>query len=347
MVLRPGEEAKLAPEAEQALLEQLRAEREAKAHVKLQADAQALAMGLAALELNDIPAKAKELASDKKKFTDSTAAAIAIMFNAVVRNGVPPKEDETATPRGGKKGGGGGGKKGPNAVKASAAKVVDRPPCTAAEARKAIKAHTHTLKEIATGPAAQLALLKAVESWLLSAHGATALKAAAAKVIEVLYDLDLATEDVLTKYWANVQAQASKRAADLDASTKKAGELEAAHELSLAAVQKAEAEQAELAYYKKNSEQYAQNVRCGNNPNKEEEAIEKAAIAQLKKAIELHTQSQKVLAARHKTLVADKAELESEQRALVEITNAVEHHSPFVTHSTPFFDWLAASDDEE
>ena len=46
-------------------------------------------------------------------------------------------------------------------------------------------------------------------------------------------------------------------------------------------------------------------------------------------------------------LVADKAELESEQRALVEITNAVEHHSPFVTHSTPFFDWLAASDDEE
>ena len=154
MVLRPGEEAKLAPEAEQALLEQLRAEREAKAHVKLQADAQALAMGLAALELNDIPAKAKELASDKKKFTDSTAAAIAIMFNAVVRNGVPPKEDETATPRGGKKGGGGGGKKGPNAVKASAAKVVDRPPCTAAEARKAIKAHKHTLKEIATGPAA-------------------------------------------------------------------------------------------------------------------------------------------------------------------------------------------------
>ena len=79
MVLRPGEEAKLTPEQEKELLEQLRAEREAKAHVKLQADAQSLAMTLGALELNEVPAKAKELASDKKKFGgESKAAAMAI-----------------------------------------------------------------------------------------------------------------------------------------------------------------------------------------------------------------------------------------------------------------------------
>ena len=253
MVLRPGEEAKLTPEQEKELLEQLRAEREAKAHVKLQADAQSLAMTLGALELNEVPAKAKELASDKKKFGgESKAAAMAIMFNTIVRNGVPLKEDDAAaTPRGGKKGGG-GGKKGQNAVKASAAKVVDRQPCTAAEARKAIKANKHTLKEIATGPEAQLSLLKAAESWLLSAHGSAALPGAA-KVIEVLYDLDLATEDVLLKYWDTVQAQATTAAARLEAAKVKTAELEASHELSLAAVQKAEAEQADLAQYKKNS----------------------------------------------------------------------------------------------
>ena len=103
--MRPGDNAKLAPEAEQAHLDALRAEREAKAHIKLQAEAQALAMTLGALELNAVPAKSKELGADKKFGGATMPAAMAIMLNTVLRNGVPPKEEE-ATPRGGKKGGG-------------------------------------------------------------------------------------------------------------------------------------------------------------------------------------------------------------------------------------------------
>ena len=339
-MMRPGDNAKLAPEAEQAHLAQLRVEREAKAHIKLQAEAQALALTLSALELNEVPVKAKELAADKKFGGAAVPAAVAIALNTVVRNGVPPKEEES-TPRGKK--GGGGNKKQTAGVKAG--KVEDRPPCTTAEARKAIKTHKHTLRECGSSPAAETALLRAVESWLLSPHGAVALPGAA-KVIEVLYDLDLASEEVLTRYWAEVQTNLTRQQAELERLKGTCAELEATGQAAAEAVKKAEAEQSDLAYYKKNSEQYAQNVRCGNNPNKEEEALEKSAIAKLKKAIDLHTQSQKVLAARHKTLVADKAALETEQRSLAELQKKVEHLTPFVTHATPFFEWLAASDEE-
>ena len=222
-MMRPGDNAKLAPEAEQAHLDALRAEREAKAHIKLQAEAQALAMTLGALELNAVPAKSKELGADKKFGGATMPAAMAIMLNTVLRNGVPPKEEE-ATPRGGKKGG--GNKKG-SSVKPT--KIVDRPPPTAPEARKAIKAHKHTLKEVGTGAAAEKALLKATESWLLSTHGSVALPAAA-KVIEVLYDLDLASEEVLTAYWAEVQSSTAREKQQLEAAVKLVKELEASHE---------------------------------------------------------------------------------------------------------------------
>ena len=67
---------------------------------------------------------------------------------------------------------------------------------------------------------------------------------------------------------------------------------------------------------------------------------------QLKKAIEQHNQCQKVLAARQKTLVTEKAALEEEERSLAEHKAEVERRSPFVTHAKPFFEWLAASDEE-
>lgn len=336
-MMRAGDNAKLAPEAEQAALDQLRAQREIKAQVKLQSDAQGLAMALGAMELGDVPAKAKELAADKKFGGEKVAAAMAITFNAVVRNGVPKvEEDEKAKKKGG------GGKKG-GGVKV--AKLVDRAPISATEARKAIKAHQGELRAVGDGAAAELALLRCVEAWLLSTHGAVALPGAS-KVFEVIYDLELASEESLSSYWAGVQEGAARQSAELAAEKASTAALEATEQAASAAVKKAEVEQADAAYYLKQSEQYAQNVRCGNNPNKDEEAIEKGAIAQLKKSIELHTQSQKVLAARHKNAVAEKAELDTAQRSLADLSKAVEHRTPYVTHATAFFDWLAASDEE-
>lgn len=73
------------------------------------------------------------------------------------------------------------------------------------------------------------------------------------------------------------------------------------------------------------------------------------AIAALKKALDLHTQSQKVLAARQKNCVEERAEMETAQRMKAERekrkATGVEL---FALHATPFFEWLLAdSDDEE
>ena len=342
MPLRPGEEEKLAPEAEQAHLDELRRQRDAKARMKLQLEAQSLAMDLGELSLSDLPAKAKELAADKKFGGALLPAATAIMWNTVVRNGVPPREEEAdaKTPRGGKKGGGGGGKhKGSN----KPVKAVDRPPATAAETRKAVKAHKHIV--VAKPIAAQRCLIEAVEAWLLSTHGSAALPGAA-KVVEVLYDVDAVSEAVLTEFWADLQAATVRDTAALEAAKVAFAQQQTAETAAAAEVKNAEAAQREAEKYKKNSETYAQNARCGGNPTKEDEIYEKAAIAQLKKALELHTQSQKVFAARQKTLVAESGALTEAGHALTACQAEVDRRAPFAKHAAPFFDWLAASDDE-
>lgn len=346
-MLRPGDNVKLSAEAEQAHLDALRAQREAKARYRVQVEAQSLAMTLGDLSLDhtsDLLSKAKELSELKVFGNAGLSATTAILFNIIVRNGVPPKEDEadSNTPRGKK----GGSKHKSTGVKAAAAKLVDRPPCTAAEARKAVKANKGTLAATAKTPVAQAALCEAVEAWLLSAHGSVALPGAA-KVIEVLYDLDLASDAVLTQYWGDAQASVERDVQALEEAKTAVNQQQAVEAAAAAAVGAAEAEQKELTAYKKASEQYAQAARCGGNPNKDEEAAEKAALAQLKKAIELHTQSLKVLAARQKTHVAESATLEEVTRTLAERQAAVDRRAPFVKHAAPFFEWLAASDDED
>jgi len=309
--------------------------------MKVQMEAQSLAMTLGELKLDDVPAKAKELAADKKFGGALVPATTSIVWNTLVRNGVPPSEDaaDDKTPRGSKKGGGGGGKH----KSSKTAKVVDRRPCTAAEARKAVKAHRHVLAM--KTPIAQRCLLEAVEAWLLSAHGSAALPGTA-KVVEVLYDLDMASEAVLTEYWADVEASTARDASALETAKTAFEQQQAAENEAAAAVRDAEVAQREMTAYKKNSEAYAQNARCGGNPNKDEELAEKAAMAQLKKAIELHNQSQKVLAARQKTLMAESSALTEAGHELSERQAEVDRRSPFVKHATPFFEWLAASDEE-
>lgn len=238
-------------------------------------------MTLGELALNDLPPKAKEMAAEKKFGGALVPATVSILLHAIVRNGVPPSEDAAGdkTPRSGGKKGGGGGKKGGSGVKPT--KIVDKPPCTTAEARKAIKANKHLLKAAVTTPAAQMAMLRAVEWWLLSAHGSVALPGAA-KVIEVLYDLDLASEDVLNEFWADVQSTVAREVAAMQQDEKTVAARRESEAAAAAEVKVYDAQEKDAARHKKQSEDYAQYTRCGGNPNQEEQAIEKQAIAQVR-----------------------------------------------------------------
>ena len=377
-MMRKGDMPKLSAEAEQAHLDQLRAKREIKQHQTLQAEAQmqALQLSLSELACSDVPDRAKEIAAaEKKKFGEQKfAAVVSITLNAVMRS-VPPAEDAPA-----EKKKGGGGKKGKGSAKPT--KVVDKPPPSTAEVRKALRTHKAVLASVAKGKEGELALLRALESWLLSAHGAAALPTGS-KVIETIYDTDLVSDEVLTAHWGSVQAAHSAMMTELAALEASKAQLETSHAAAAAAVKQAEADETEHARHKKQAEAYAQSMRCGNHPAPEEEANEKAANNAFKKAREMHAQTQSVLAARQKNEVAERAEvhspssplfssappfsspplrtlllhsphprccslqLEVGQRALAEQKASVEYATPYVTHAAPFFEWLAASDDDD
>ena len=134
--------------------------------------------------------------------------------------------------------------------------------------------------------------------------------------------------------------------AALEAAKTAFGEQQTAETAARQALSDADAAQRENLAYKTSSEQYAQNVRCGGNPNKDEELAEKAALAQLKKAIDLHNQSIKVAAARQKSLMAESASLMEAEQTLTVCQAEVDRRAAFEKHATPFFEWLAASDEE-
>ena len=208
-MLRRGEEPKLSPEDEAALLEKLRYEREAKAVATMHAEVQQLSAKMVHIDLADIKDEAKKLVSTEKALAFAKDdAMVAIVLNAVMRSCAPPPADDE------KKGKGGKNKKGPGSIKPT--KVVEGVPPTGAEVRKALKANKAIIADALKGKSGgQLALLKALQSWVLSAQGENA-RPATAKIIEVLYDIDLAEEEALTKYWANLQTQRTREAAELE-----------------------------------------------------------------------------------------------------------------------------------
>ena len=343
-MMRAGDKPKLDATEEEALLEKLRREREAKAHTAMMAEVHTLSAKMVELELKDCVAEAAKLSkSEKALAVASDEAQIALVLNAIMRSCNPPAKDDKS-----KKGGGG---KKQNAIKAAAAKVVEGEPPAAAAVRKALKANKHLLGEVTKkmGEKGQVALLQALQAWALSPQGAVALEKVA-KIIEVLYDVDLAEEAVLKAYWADVQAQRVREKADLAAAEVAFTATSAERGVAEEAVKVAEKEKADAAWYLKRAEENAQACRCGGNPNKEEEAAEKAAQNNLKKCVDYHGQTTKVLVARSKDLVEARAEAEPAKRLLDDLRHRQEVGVElFSKHATPFFDWLEAeeeSDDE-
>ena len=341
MPLRPGEEPKLAADEEAALLLKLRLEREAKAAALLQLEVQNLSAKMIEMDLASVPAEAKRLCKTEKLLAPAPSdAQIALMLNAIMRSCCPPVKEEKK---------GGGGKKGANAVKAATAKIAEGEPPPGAAVRKALKANKHLLTEVAKGKGAagQLALLNALQAWVLSPQGANAL-AHSAKIIEVLYDIDQAEEGSLKTYWAALDAQRAREAAELEAAEEKEKTTSAEVAQGEDAVKAAEKEKADAAWYLKQAEQLAQARRCGGNPNKDEEAAEKAAQQNLKKCIDFHTQTNKILAARSKDLVEARAEDDPTKRLVAELRHRRDVGVVlFMKHATPFFEWLDAEDDDD
>ena len=146
---------------------------------------------------------------------------------------------------------------------------------------------------------------------------------------------------MLLNYWAQLHAQREREAAELTAAEAAVIVTRAESEQAEEAVKLAEKERSDAAWYLKQAEQTAQARRCGGNPNKDEEAAEKAAQTNLKKCIDFHTQTTKVLAARSKDLVEARAEDDPAQRLVQELRHrqevGVELYSK---HVAPFFKWL-------
>ena len=275
-MMRRGDDPKLAPEAEQALLEKLRRERELKAGAMLQAEAQGISAKMVGLNLGEIPALAKSMSKSEKTLAVAPKdAQVSLMLNMLLRSCCPPEVKESPK--------GKANKKQSTNVKASAAKVVEGVPPGAAEVRKVLKANMPLIASVTQGTAAgQIALLKALQSWVVSPQGVNAL-VHSPKIMETLYDADQAEEEVALKYWADLQAQLVRDEAELVEataahtllSTEKAGLEEA--------VRVATQEESDAAWYNKKAEQTAQATRCGGNPSKDDEANEKAALSALKK----------------------------------------------------------------
>lgn len=341
MPLRPGEEAKLAPDEEQKLLAQLRVDRELKASAQLQLAVQNLSATMVELDLSEVPAEAKRLCKSEKALSHAPAdAQVAIVLNAILRSCNPPSKDTKGK-------GGGGGKKGTNAVRAAAAKVEEGEPPAGPAMRKALKANVHLLKQVVKGEAGQLALLHAFQSWALSPQGVNALPHAG-KGVEVLYDTDQVEEGTLKAYWASLSAQRVREDAELAAAEVAASETAALSDAADAAVKAADKEKQDAEWYLKQAEQLAQARRCGGNPNKDEEAAEKAAQVNLRKCVDFHKQTSRVLAARSKDLAEARAEEEPAKRRATDLRRRREVGVElYATHVSPFFEWLEADDESD
>lgn len=342
-MLRRGEDPKLAPEQEQALLDKLRRQREEKSHAGLQTEAQTLSASMAHMDLNDLLDVAKETCAKSVPMAFAPLDGnVALVLNVIMRSCCPP--DLTKTSKKGK----GGGKKQQNSIKAAAAKVVEGAPPEAALVRKAIKANKALLSKATKGaPAGQTAILNALMAWLTSPQGANACDKAA-KVCEVLYDCDLVEEEVFTKFWETLQSQLEREAAELAEAAAALETLTVDKAAAQEEMKRADKEQADAAQHEKWAEQSAQAARCGGNPSKEDEIAEKAALNHVKKCKDYRTQTSKVAAARSKALTEVSAEFETSQRLVEQLTTKAEGGGAlFTKKAKPFFDWLAAPDEED
>lgn len=347
---RRGDKApKLSPEEEAAQLTYLRIKREQKARVVLQTEAQAVARKLGGLAIDKVADEAVTLVKkDLKNFgTATNEGVIAITLNAVLNSASVPSAPTDDGKGKGKKGGyagqsgrGGGGKKA-TAPKIGA-KVELLPPPTGAAAVVAIAQNMKTLDKICKVKDGQIALLRALEAYIVHEHNEPVL-GDAAMLLKALTDEGLLEKEVQLEYWANVQSTRAEDGVEILALQTQRSEAEAEHKAASNQLKVAKDEEADATQRAKWAAQEVLNARCGNQPTNDEVVREKAANVSDQKCRALKLQRQKDVEMCHKRQVASLTAQEAADRSLVEKTNQMKPFELMNTHTRSFFDSLVAN----
>jgi len=304
---------KLSPEEEEALLKSLRKERELKARVEAQAEAQTVARKLVGVAIEKVPEDATPLVTkDVKHFGTGkdavNGAVIAITLNAVLLSASSkeePKEGEKGYKKGGGKGGGGGGGK-KNAPPKIGAKLERLPPPTGEKAAEAIIQHKATLAKV-TGvmdvKAGQEALLVAFEAWLCNEYNEPVLPEAP-QLLKALCGEGLLDNGMLSEYWAKTKSQHVLDAEELLGAQAQCKEADAEHVAATEQLKEGQKEDADAAQQAKWAAAEVQNARTGNQPTGDEIAREKAANVSDTKARADRLKKQKDIELYHKRQVS-------------------------------------------
>jgi len=340
------QDPKLSPEAEAALLVQLRTEREQKAKALVQAEAQVVARKLGDVAIEKVPEEAAPLvAKDKKNFGigDTSGAVIAITLNAVLLSASVSEED-AAGGKGGKKAGGKAAAK-KNAKPKIGAKVERLPPPTCKAAVDAIIQHKVTLARVSKVKdvkAGQQSLLLALESFLCSEYNEPLLPAIP-KFLATFSDEDLLDKEVLAEYWTKILSTHDSYLVDLEAAKKQHEGAELEFAAASEELKKSQKEDADAAQQLKWAAAEVQNARTGNQPSTEEVAREKAAGVADARARADRLQKTKNLELIHKRQVSALNANEAEMKNVAEKISQARAGELMHKYGQAFFDPPATS----
>lgn len=349
MALRRGENPKLPPEQEEALLLALRNQREQVAHAKLQAEAYVVACKLGDMDIAKVAQEAKPLATkDVKNFGSAQSSAVAaITLNAVLLSASRAVKEEAGGGKGGK--GRGGYKKeakpgGKKEVKPKIGAKIERlPPPTFDAARNAINENKETLAKVSNFENGQLALLRAFESWLLIEHHEPVV-GDAPLILQVFADSCLVDKESFIQYWAAVQHRRESEEAELLMAQANNKEVTADHTDSLEKLKTAEKDMADALTRVKWAAAEVQNARCGNQPDEQEAAREKAAATNNSKALAYKLQQTKILESCRKRQSTSARAKEEADRSLTDKTKNMVPLELMHKHTRSFFEPSAAGD---
>lgn len=344
--MRRGQNPKLAPEEEEALLVSLRKGREMVARAKLQSEAQAVARKLGDIEVAKVADEAVALAAkDKKNFGQEQQSAVAaITLNAVFLKASAPKDaEEAGGGKGGKGKGGaakakakaGGGKKAANPKIGAKIEVLPPPTCDAA--RAALSEHKATLAKVSKFAGGQAALLRAFEAWLMIEHN-EALLVDVPLMFEVLRDEGLVDPDVFKEYWSTTLSTYEQEGGELRSAQALSEEAGKDHAEALKQLNAAEKEMAEVLQRVKWADTEVRNARCGNQPTEPEMVREKASIAENNRCLALKLQQTKVVEMCHKREVTALNAKVASERDMAERTNQIRPVEMIQLHARSFFE---------
>jgi len=336
---------KKSKEEEEALLKELRLEREAKAKGLVQAEAQSVARKLGDVAIEKVPEEAATLvAKDKKNFGvgDTSGAVIAITLNAVLLSASVPEEKDGKSEK--KAGGKAGAKKA--AKPKIGAKVERLPPPTCEAAVEAIIQHKVTLarvvskvKDVKEG---HQSLLLALESFLCNEYNEPLLPAVP-KFLTAFSDQELLDKEALAEYWAKIQSTYESDVVDLEEVKKQQAEAELEFTAASEELKKGQKEDADSAQQLKWAAAEVQNARTGNQPSKEEVAREKAAAVADTNARAERLKKQKNLELIHKRHVTALNTNEAELKNVTDKIAQTRTCSLMHKYGQAFFDPSAAS----